>query len=95
MVFAIGNISYYGEKFAKELKPIIKYFLECLRGEDEHLMLNTFSAVSNLLRHNPTHLAELIDSGVMARIIEIYGSTSSADVAFYISNLLRKGVKYP
>lgn len=58
-------------------------------------MLNTFSAVSNLLRHSSTHLQELLDSGVLTRIIEIYSTPPSADVAFYISNLLRKGVRFP
>lgn len=94
-IYAIGNISYYSERFASDIKPLIRILPDGLAPDDEHLLLNTISTISNLLRHSPVHLPALIESGTLSRIMEIFTRTSNADQANYCSNLLRKAVNFP
>lgn len=77
-IYAIGNISYYSSRFAADINPMIRYLREGLKIEDERLLSNTLSTISNLLRHGDQHLQVLIDTGILGRVIELYAVVSSA-----------------
>lgn len=94
-IYAIGNISYYGEKFAFQLRETVKYLLEGLSSEDTHLLHNTISTISNLLRHSNYHLQALIDSTIFARLIEIYANATTSEQVNYLNSTFRKAANYP
>jgi hypothetical protein len=94
-VYAIGNISYYGEKFGFQLRETVKYLLEGLTGEDGHLLLNTVSTISNLLRHSNYHLQTLVDTGVLARLVELYTNAATPEQAVFVNNAIRKAASFP
>ena len=53
----MGNIAYYGEQFSKDINCIVRYLKEGLRQEEDlHLVQNTLSTISNLLRHSGVHV---------------------------------------
>ena len=71
-IYTVGNISFYSEQFARDIKPMIKTLMEGLVLEDQHLLVNTLSTISNLIRHGSVHIPELIDSGTFAKMVELY-----------------------
>ena len=56
--------------------------------------MNTLSTISNLLRHSGAHVTEIIDCGLLNLIMELFAKTTSTEVVTYVSNLLKKAVKY-
>lgn len=62
--------------------------------EDENLILNTISTISNLLRHGPVHLQTLIDNHIFEKIFQIYTKSSVPDHINFISNMLVKAIKF-
>jgi bifunctional N-acetylglucosamine-1-phosphate-uridyltransferase/glucosamine-1-phosphate-acetyltransferase GlmU-like protein len=93
-VYAIGNICYYSDRFASEIKYMIKNIAEGLTPADEHLLLNTLSTISNLLRHGDTHLPTLIETGTLSKVVELYSKASNADQVNYFNNLMKKAVAF-
>lgn len=71
---------------------MIRYLREGLNPDDEHLMNNTISTISNLLRHGNAHLQVLIETGILTRVIELYSSANTAAQVNYLNNLLKKAV---
>jgi hypothetical protein len=76
-IYAIGNIAFYGERFAAQIKDAPKYLLEGLVSDDPHLMLNTISAISNLLRHSSYHLPAMLEAGVFQRILTLFTAANT------------------
>lgn len=70
IVYAIGNISFYSDKFHPEISPLIPSFAGCLELDNDHLIENTISTLSNLVRHSDIYIQEIIKSGLMKRVIE-------------------------
>jgi hypothetical protein len=94
-IYAIGNISFYGERFAFQVRESVKYLLEGLLPDDPHLLLNTVSTISNLLRHSNYHLQTLLDTGIFARLLDLYAAAATPEHASYLNNALRKAANYP
>lgn len=94
-VYAIGNISFYGERFAGQIKDAPKYLLEGLVSDDPHLLLNTISAISNLLRHSSYHLQGLLDAGVFQRILTLFTTATTPEQAENMLRPIVKAAKYP
>lgn len=94
-VYAIGNIAFYGEKFAPQIKDAPKYLLEGLVSDDPNLMLNTISTISNLLRHSSYHLQALLDAGVFQRILTLFTNATTPEQAENMLRPIIKAAKYP
>jgi len=93
-IYAIGNIAFYGERFAFQIRETSKYLLEGLVSDDPHLLLNTVSTISNLLRHSSYHLQALLENGVFSRLMELYASASTPEQVSYVNNAIRKAANY-
>lgn len=94
-IYAIGNISYYSDRFAKDIKPMIKFLAYGLVPEDDHLLTNTLSTISNLLRHGRTHLQTLIDTEILAKVVDLYSRARTSDQVNFFINLIKKAVAFP
>ena len=91
----MGNIAYEGKIFDEQLQPVIRHLRNGLQNtEDERMMVNTISTISNLLRHNDANVQELISSGVMKRAMELFGNPSSSKILMYLMSMMKKAVKY-
>lgn len=66
-----------------------------LTTDDEHLMSNTISTLSNLLRHSNTYLKDLVTHKVVQKILEIVRATKSQNILVFSLNFLQKAVQYP
>ena len=93
-IYAIGNIAFYGERFAFQIRETSKYLLEGLVSDDPHLLLNTVSTISNLLRHSSYHLQALLENGVFSRLMELYASATTPEQASYVNNAIRKAANF-
>lgn len=47
-----------------------------------------------MLRHGNAHLQVLIDTGILARVIELYAAASTANEVNYFNNLLKKAAGF-
>jgi hypothetical protein len=77
------------------MRPIIKVLIGGLTLEDEHLLLNTLSTLSNLLRHGSAHLPALLDSGALAKMVELFSKAANSNQINYFMTVLKKALKYP
>ena len=69
--------------------------MEGLALEDQHLLFNTLSTISNLIRHGSVHIPELIDSETFAKMVELYSKATTEEQVNYFNNVLKKAVKFP
>jgi hypothetical protein len=47
-----------------------------------------------MLRHSPAHLGALTESGVLSKVIELYGKAANAEQVNFYNNLLKKAGIY-
>ena len=73
IIYAIGNISFYNEQFKSDIKLVIPYLSRVLDGDDEHLLANTISTLSNLLRHSGYFVGEMMREGVVEKVVAVLG----------------------
>ena len=74
---------------------MIPHFATVLATEDEHLMSNTISTLSNLLRHSNAYLKDLIANKIVQRILDIIRNTKNQGILVFSLNFLQKAVQYP
>lgn len=73
---------------------MIQHFSYALTTEDEHLLSNTISTLSNLLRHSNCYLSELTKEKVVPRMLDIVKSTKNQNILVFSLNFLQKAVQY-
>ena len=78
IVYAVGNISFYSDKFCKDFTQLIPSFYAALAIDDPYLVANTMSTISNLLRHSNCYLKALIHNKIVKRVIQIVMDSTKA-----------------
>lgn len=94
VVYAIGNISFYSDQFQSEIKSLIPYFAACLELENDHLIENTISTLSNLVRHSNVYIKEIISSGIFKRVLELAGMQKNVKLTQFSLNFVMKAVQH-
>lgn len=94
-IYAIGNISYYSDRFAMDIKPMIKFLADGLVFGDDHMLANTLNTISNLLRHGQTYLQTLIETGTLTKVVDLYCQTRTEGQVNFFNNLIKKAVAFP
>lgn len=104
LVYAIGNVSFYTERylnilfrFKAEITELIPTLSESLNNhQDSHSVTNTISTVSNLLRHSNCYLKALIQNKVIKKVLQIVMDMKKADNKMMFGlNMIKKVLMYP
>ena len=94
VVYAIGNISFYSDEFQPEIRTLVPYFGACLELDNDHLLENTISTLSNLVRHSDAYVKDIISTGIFKRVLEFAGGQKSLKIVQLSLNFVLKAVQY-
>lgn len=89
IVYAIGNVSFYSDKFYSEIYQLVPHFAACLDIEIDHVIENTISTLSNLVRHSDVYVKDIIKSGVMKRVLEFVEKKGPKIMSLSVNFLLK------
>ena len=94
VIYAIGNISFYSDEFKEEIKGFIAGFATALELKNDNIMENTVSTLSNLVRHSNAYVNDIMQNGIIKRVIHLIGESRNPKTLQFSLNFVLKAVQH-